>query len=172
MLMASASMNPIVSWFLYHAFKPYHFTPSDRSDHCTEPTDPSSFMHYVNSVLHSPLCGTPLQYRRAILYTKATLAIYGNVFMWVGMWQLVSAPRGLASNPDVADALCNVGDKFCFLSNLGGLRNVLYYSLGAILIFSCGTWYGNASMFGTYIPWWISRYPMFIFWQSKFCGAF
>ena len=161
--------NPFLRWFLQRAFEPYHFTPSEEKDKVPPPLVPGSLRYYVHKCLNSPYFGTPKQVHCARLYTQATLSIFGNVFMWVGMWQLVSAPRGLIASPDVIDAICNGGGQhYCFLYNMGTLRNVLYYSLGGILIFCTGTWYGNASLFGTYVPWWISRYPIFIVWQSMY----
>jgi hypothetical protein len=168
--MALASQNPFIRWFLRRGFEPYHFTPSELKDKTVPPPTYGSFSYYFQKIFHSPHFGSSHQRRRAMLYTQAFLSIYGNIFMWVGLWQLVSTPRGLVSSPDVIDAMCNSGSRYCFLYSLGQLRNVIYYSLGAILIFTAGTWYGNASVYGTYIPWWISRYPVFIVWQSLPCS--
>eukprot|EP00048_Salpingoeca_helianthica_P004949 m.82510 g.82510 ORF g.82510 m.82510 type:complete len:453 (-) comp13410_c0_seq1:257-1615(-) len=90
------------------------------------------------------------------------------VFATTGLlcWQLVSAPRMLVAHPDLMDSFCTSGQRFCLLYNIGPLRSFLYYSLGATLIFATGTWYGNASVYGTYVPWWLSRYPLFILWQT------
>jgi hypothetical protein len=80
----------LVRWILRVGFQPYHFTPSERASKPPPPVVPGSIQHYLHKFLRWKYFGNAMQRRRALLYTQATLAIYGNVFMWVGMWQVRS----------------------------------------------------------------------------------
>jgi hypothetical protein len=94
----------------------------------------------VLTILGTPLCSKD-EYQTILVNARAAIAMHSSILFWVGAWNLLSEPMNDSN-----------GNTIYLIIQPNLYREIIFFTIGVLLLIITDTLYGNAGMPGTFFP--------------------